>query len=84
MATPRAWYSYDGTGLKDQPSSYFFSSVAPNCTSGNNLCAVYAYYGGDYPAAITAHLITYIGNGLSSHLPEPTDVGAKKYVYLKN
>lgn len=80
----RSWYSYNGTGATNQPSSYTLVTSDPTCVEGTRLCAIYAINGGANPSTISARIQAYISNLFVTGVPQPVlPVGAKKYVYGK-
>ena len=81
----RAWYSYNGSGDKTQPSSYTLVTVRPSCINGATLCSIYAVNGGNHPASISSNLQDYISDASVTGLAQPQSPStAKKYVYQRN
>lgn len=78
----RSWYAYTG-GNVTLPSSYDIMSVKPACINGTNLCAIYAFNGGQNPSNFSNNLRLYLSDALGTTVAQPQWPGAKKYVYLR-
>ena len=79
----RRWYTYNGSGSVDLPSSYIYSPASPSCINGFSLCAISAIYTAVGPSAITANLQAYISNLLSTGVAQPNGLATLPYVYGK-
>ncbi|MBB5620643.1 hypothetical protein HDE69_001692 [Pedobacter cryoconitis] len=80
----RAWYAYDGMGSPFLTSSYNLSVIKPTCINGCKVCAIYELNGGSTPQLLSANIRNYIIFMMISSVAQPSDPGAKIYLYSKN
>ncbi|MBB6501663.1 hypothetical protein [Pedobacter cryoconitis] len=80
-----AWYTYNGTGDPTLASSYSKLTGKPICLSGTVVCAIYAPAGGLFPfSPLSANILCYIDDGLSTLVPQPQlPAGTKYFVYMR-
>ena len=77
----RRWYSYT-KGNPLNPKSYAIATVLPGCSTGTEICAIYAKGYAAYPDEFSERLKVNIANALISGVPQPAD-SDYKYVVLK-
>jgi len=73
------------TGSVDLVNSYLDCGLPPVCRTGRTLCAIYVQVDpfSNHPAAISANILYYIGDGIANGGPQPKfPFNAKKYVYF--
>ncbi|WP_316747214.1 hypothetical protein [Pedobacter gandavensis] len=78
------WFAYDGVGNPNLPASYTRMTLAPNCTSGVNICAIYLNDESLGNPGSLADVQDYISNALATLIPQPQDGATKRFVYLKS
>jgi len=84
----RYWYSYQGgsgTSPTLNEANYVKTLSTPSilCEGAGNVCAVYAYSTNTTaPAPFSPNLQRYIAQAAA--FPQPTDIGAQIFVYVKN
>ena len=67
----RHWYVHLG-GNPLEPENYYLVSKTPMCSSGKNICAIYALGFGAQPEDFSPNLKTAIANGLVTGMPQST------------
>lgn len=78
------WFAYDGVGNPNSPNSYTRMTVAPTCTSGVDICAVYLDDNSLGNPSTLGPVLNYISNAQATLIPQPQDGVIKRYVYLKS
>jgi len=85
------WYAYLGHGDPTFSGNYAITFVKPNCTTGEEVCAIYLNQNTAIPQGFDPldpnnpfpPMIQYIADALATQVPQPNFPFEKPFVYLR-